>query len=52
MEIAIELEDCNSKKYEVKVFYDSVVYVKELEDHLPGLYYLVSCKNYFKEENT
>lgn len=28
-----------------------MIYVKEFEDHLPGLYYLVYYKNYHKKEN-
>ena len=31
---------------------DSVVYAKEAEGHLPGLYYLVSWKDYPEEEST
>lgn len=31
-----------SKEYEVKVIWDNAVYTREMEDHLPKLYYLVS----------
>ena len=31
---------------------DSVVYAKEADRYLPGLYYLVIWKDYPKEENT
>ena len=43
----------NSGKYKVEAIWDSTVYAKESESgHLPGLYYLVSWKEYPKEENT
>lgn len=42
----------NSKEYKVKVIWDSAVYAKEAEDHLPELYYLVLWKGYLEEENT
>ena len=32
----------NNKKYKVEVIKDSTVYIKGVEGHLPGLYYLVS----------
>ena len=41
-----------SKEYEVEAIRDSAVYAKESEGHLPGLYYLVAWKGYFKEKNT
>ena len=45
--------DNDSREYKVEVIRDSTVYVRESEsDHLPGLYYLVSCKGYLEEENT
>ncbi len=34
--------DGNGKEYKVEAICNSVVYAKELEGHLPGLYYLVS----------
>ncbi len=44
--------DGDGKEYEVEAICDSAVYARELEGHLPGLYYLVSWKGYPKEENT
>lgn len=41
-----------SKKYEVEIIRDSVVYARETKSHLLGLYYLISWKGYLKEENT
>ena len=41
----------NNKKYEVEAIKDSAVYAKEIEKHLPGLYYLVSWKNYLEKES-
>lgn len=38
-------------KYKVQGIWDSAVHVKKLESHLPDLNYLVSWKNYSKEEN-
>ena len=43
----------NDEEYEVEGIRDSAVYAKEsATGHLPGLYYLVSWKNYPEEENT
>ncbi len=42
VEIAIELDKGNSEEYEVKAICNSAVYAKELENHLPDFYYLVS----------
>ena len=36
-----EFNASNNKKYEVEAIIDSIVYTKEAEGHLPGLYYLV-----------
>ena len=48
-----ELEAVNSKEYKVKTIGDSAVYASKSESgQLPGLYYLVVWKGYFKEENT
>lgn len=45
--------DGKSKEYEVEAICDSTVYARESKSsHLPGLYYLVSCKGYPEEENT
>ena len=42
----------NSKEYKVETISDSVVYVRESESHLPGLYYVIAWKGYSEEENT
>ena len=43
----------NSGEYKVETIWDSAVYTRESKlGHLPGLYYLVSWKEYPKEENT
>ena len=43
----------NNEKYKVEGICDSTVYTRELEaGHLPGLYYLVSWKNYFENKST
>ena len=41
----------DDKEYKVEVIRDSAVYAKQADGHLPGLYYLVIWKGYFKEEN-
>ena len=48
----LDFEACNSEEYEVEAIRDSVVYVKESEGHLPGLYYLVAWKSYPEKKNT
>ena len=41
------------EKYKVKEIWDSAVYARESKlGHLPGLYYLISWKEYPEEENT
>ena len=47
-----EFKPGNNKKYKIKTIRDNVVYAKEVDRHLPGLYYLVAWKSYSKEENT
>ena len=47
-----EFDTGNNKEYEVEANKDSAVYAKEVEEQLPGLYYLVSWKKYPKEEST
>ena len=41
-----------SKKDKVEAIWNSAVYVRELESHLPSFNYLVAWKSYPKEENT
>ena len=47
-----EFDAGNNKEYEIEAIIDSAVYAKEAERHLPGLYYLVSWKNYPEEKST
>ena len=43
----------NNKKYKVEDICNSTVYTKKLKaDHLLNFYYLLSWKNYLKDENT
>ena len=52
-ENVMEFEAGNDEEYEVERIWDSAVYTKEsTAGHLPGLYYLISWKDYLKEENT
>ena len=51
-ELEPEFDAGNNKEYEVEAIKDSVVYVKEAEGHLSGLYYLISWKGYPEEEST
>ena len=48
----LEFDAGNNKEYEVEAIIDSAIYAKEVEGHLPGLYYLVSWKSYPEEEST
>ena len=47
-----EFDAGDNKEYKVEAIIDSAVYAKEAKEYLPGLYYLVSWKNYLKEEST
>ena len=47
-----EFELDNDKEYEIEAIQDSAIYTKEVDRHLPGLYYLDSWKRYPKEKNT
>ena len=40
----------NNKKYKVEAIKESTVYTKEAERHLPGLYYLISWKDYLEKK--
>ena len=42
----------NSGEYKVETIRNNTVYARESKGHLPGLYYLVSWKEYLEEENT
>ena len=39
-------------EYEVEAIIDNAIYAKEVEEHLPDLYYLVFWKDYPEKENT
>ena len=41
-----EFDAGDNKEYKVEVIINSSVYAKEVEEHLPGLYYLVFWKSY------
>ena len=47
-----EFDAGNNKEYKVEAIIDSVVYAKKAERQLPGLYYLISWKEYPEKENT
>ena len=47
----LEFDKGNDKEYEGEAIQDSVVYAKEVDRHLSGLYYLVTWKGYIEEEN-
>ena len=47
-----EFDKGDDKEYKVEAIQDSIVYIKEVDGHLPGLYYLVVEKGYPEEENT
>ena len=47
-----EFDTGDNKEYEVEAIIDSAVYAKEVEGHLPSLYYLVSWKGYLEEKST
>ena len=42
----------NGEEYKVEAIWDSVVYARKSEGHLPGLYYLVAWICYPEKENT
>ena len=48
----LEFNVGNSEEYKVEAIRDSAIYVKESEDYLLGLYYLIAWKSYLKKENT
>ena len=47
-----EFESGDDKKYKMEAIRDSAVYAKEVDGHLPGLYYLIAWKGYSEEEST
>ena len=47
-----EFKSSDDKEYKVEAIYDSAVYAKKADRHLPGLYYLITWKGYSEEENT
>ena len=51
-QMEFDVEDNNSREYELEAIRDSITYTKEVDGHLLGLYYLVAWKGYPKEKNT
>ena len=51
-EIEFNACDNDSEEYKVEAIQDSGVYARESKDHLLGLYYLISRKDYSEEEIT
>ena len=47
-----KFEPGDDKEYKVEAILDIIVYSKEENGHLPGLYYCVVWKDYLKKENT
>ncbi len=47
-----DFEAGDIKKYEVEAITDSAVYGQQVNDQMPGLYYLVLWKSYPEEKNT
>ena len=47
----LEFKLGNGKEYKVEAIRDSAVYAKEVDGHLPKLYYLIAWKDYPKEGN-
>lgn len=47
-----EFETEDNKKYKVKTIINSIVYGKEVNDQILGLYYLVLSKSYLEKEST
>ena len=48
----LDAGDNKGGEYKLEAIRDNMVYTKESAGHLPGLYYLVSWKDYLEEENT
>ncbi len=48
----LEFEAGGNKEYEVEAIIDSAVYGQQVNNQMPGLYYLVLSKGYPEEENT
>ena len=51
-QIEFNAEDNNGGEYKVEAIRDNAVYTKEIDGHLPRLYYLVAWKSYPEEKNT
>lgn len=52
MEKMIKLDAGNSKKYKIKAIWDNHIYARESKGYLlQGFYYLVSWKDYLKDED-
>ena len=49
---ASKFESGDDKEYKIEAIWDSAIYAKEVDKHLPGLYYLVAWKGYPEEENS
>ena len=47
-----EFEPGDDKEYEIEDIQDGIVYAKEIDRHLLGLYYLIAWKGYPEEKST
>ena len=47
-----EFQVGDDKEYEVETIHNSIVYTKEIDGYLLGLYYLVVWKGYLEKKNT
>lgn len=53
LELKLKLKVSKNKEYKVEVIKNNTLYINEAAgDQLPGLYYLVSWKDYSEVENT
>ena len=48
----LKFEADSSKKYKVKVIWNSIIYVNKTKGYLLVLYYLEAWKRYFDQKNT
>lgn len=50
--VEFDIGDNKSEKYKIEAIRNSAVYARKSKNHLPGLYYLVTWKEYLEEKNT
>ena len=49
--LELKFETGDNKEYKMEIIWENTVYANKTKGHIPGLYYFLVWKKYFKKEN-